>query len=52
MDMAVMSIETYGECIRKVEIYVQLAIAETQQESAENIDGFANLDALKNKYGL
>lgn len=51
-DMVVMSIETYEEYMRKVEIYDQLAIAEAQQECGENIDGFAHLEALKNKYGL
>lgn len=51
-DMVVMSIETYEEYMRKVEVYEQLAVAEAQQESGECIDGFAHLETLKNKYGL
>ena len=51
-DMVVMSIETYEEYMRKVEIYDQLAISEAQQECGEIIEGFAHLEALKNKYGL
>ncbi len=51
-DMVLMSMDTYEEMFRRLELYRELAISEKQFEEAEKIDAAAALSDVRQKYGL
>lgn len=51
-DMVLMSMETYEDMIKRVELYRELAISEKQFEEGETKEAFSALGELRERYGL
>lgn len=51
-DMVVMSMNTYEEMFRKLELYQELAISEKQFQVGRSKDAVNALSDMRDKYGL
>ena len=51
-DMVVMSIKTYEEMFRRLELYQELAISEKQFQAGCSKDAITALSDMRDKYGI
>ena len=51
-DMVIMSMESFEEKMKKLQIYQELEISEHQIENGQTLDAGKALNALRKKYGL
>ena len=51
-DMVIMSMESFEEKMKKLQIYQELEISEHQIENGQTLDAGRTLNALRKKYGL
>ena len=51
-DLVVMSMETYEERMRILDVYAKLAVAEDEVSNGEVLSPEASMKGLKEKYGL
>ena len=51
-DMVIMSIELYENTIKRLNMYNELALSETQIEKGETKDARQSLEKLRDKYAL
>ena len=51
-DMVIMSMQTYEELMKQVNLYKELELSEHQITEGKTKDARASLDAMRNKYDL
>ena len=51
-DMVIMSMETYEETIRRLNVYRELEISEQQIKEGRTKDARSSLSSMRTKYGL
>lgn len=51
-DMVIMSMETYEETIRRLNVYRELEISEQQIKEGRTKDARSSLSSVRTKYGL
>ncbi len=51
-DMVIMSIETYENTMKQIEMYQQILLSEKNIENGETKDAHHSLSEMRNRYGL